>query len=187
MQSEKWLIQFQKFVIWSTWMKWTDQDNEIVYHYNDVTMSAMASQITSPVIVYSTVHPGADQRKHQSSASLTFVRRIHWWPVNSAHKGQITRKMFPFDDVIMFYEYHCLLMYQTAWICRNTFTEVYKPLSKRLASLWLAGQPVLIPLLKWRYFEEYHTEYFKLSYDKCQMHDNDKAVITLAEEIDFRS
>ena len=36
-------------------------------------MSAMASQITSLTIVYSTVYSGADQRKHQSSASLAFV------------------------------------------------------------------------------------------------------------------
>ena len=43
----------------------------------------------------------ADQRKHQSSASLDFVRRIHWWPMNSPHKGPVTRKMFPFDDVIV--------------------------------------------------------------------------------------
>ena len=44
---------------------------------------------------------GADQRKHQSSASLAFVRRIHRWPVNSPRKRPVTRKMFPFDDVIM--------------------------------------------------------------------------------------
>ena len=42
-----------------------------------------------------------DQRKHQSSASLAFVRGIHRWPVNSQHKWPVTRKMFPFDDVIM--------------------------------------------------------------------------------------
>ena len=71
------------------------------YHYNDVVMSAMESQITSLTIVYSTVYSGADQRKHQSSASLAFVRGIHRWPVNSPHKGPVTRKMFPFDDVIM--------------------------------------------------------------------------------------
>ena len=53
-------------------------------------------------IVYSTVYSGADHRKHQSSASLAFVRRIHRWPVNSPHKWPVTRKMFPFDDVIMF-------------------------------------------------------------------------------------
>ena len=50
-------------------------------HYNDVTMSAMESQITSLTVVYSTVYSGADQRKHQSSASLAFVRGIHRWPV----------------------------------------------------------------------------------------------------------
>ena len=64
-------------------------------------MSVIASQITSVSIVYSTVYPGADQRKHESSASLVFVRGIHRWPVNSPHKGPVTRKMFPFDDVIM--------------------------------------------------------------------------------------
>ena len=64
-------------------------------------MGAMASQITSLTIVYSTVDSGVDQRKHQSSASLAFVRRIHRWPVNSPHKWPVTRKMFPFDDVIM--------------------------------------------------------------------------------------
>ena len=57
----------------------------------------MVSQITSPP--YSTVYSGADQRKHQSSASLAFVRGIHRWPVNFPHKGPVTRKMFPFDDV----------------------------------------------------------------------------------------
>ena len=69
--------------------------------YNYVIMRAMASQITSLTIVYSTAYSGADQRKHQSSASLAFVRGIHRWPVNSPHKGPVTRKMFPFDDVIM--------------------------------------------------------------------------------------
>ena len=43
-------------------------------HYSDVIMSAMASQITSLTIVYSTLYLGADQRNHQSSASLAFVR-----------------------------------------------------------------------------------------------------------------
>ena len=39
-------------------------------HYGDVIMGAMASQITSHMIVCTTVNSGADQRKHQSSASL---------------------------------------------------------------------------------------------------------------------
>ena len=70
-------------------------------HYNNVIMSAMASQIISLTIIYSTVYSGADQRKHQSSVSLAFVWGIHPWPVNSPHKGPVTRKMFPFDDVII--------------------------------------------------------------------------------------
>ena len=64
-------------------------------------MAAMVSQMTSLMIVYSTVYSGTDQRKHQSSASLAFVRGIHRRPVNTPHKRPVTRKMFPFDDVIM--------------------------------------------------------------------------------------
>ena len=70
-------------------------------HYNDVIMSAMASQITSLAIGYSSVYSGEGQRKHRSSASLAFVRGIQQWPLNSPHKGPVTRKMFPFDDVVM--------------------------------------------------------------------------------------
>ena len=55
-------------------------------------MSEKASEITGVSIVYWTVCSGADQRKHQSSASLAF---------NSPQKGTVTLKMFPFDDVIM--------------------------------------------------------------------------------------
>ena len=75
-------------------------------HYDDVIMSAIASQITSLAIVYSTVYLGADQRKHESSASLAFVRGIHRGPVNSPQKWPVTRKMFPFDDVIMYNHRH---------------------------------------------------------------------------------
>ena len=70
-------------------------------HYGDVIMGAIASQITSLTIVYSTVYSDADQRKHQSAASLALVRGIHRGPVNSPHKWPVTRKMFPFDDFIM--------------------------------------------------------------------------------------
>ena len=70
-------------------------------HYSDVIISAMASQITNVSIVCSTVCSGADQRKYQSSASLVFLRGNHRWQVDSLHKEPVTRKMFPFDDVIM--------------------------------------------------------------------------------------
>ena len=61
--------------------------DKVVIHYSDVIMGAMATQITSLATLYSTVYLGAGQTKHQSSASLAFV---------------VTRKMLPFDDVIMF-------------------------------------------------------------------------------------
>ena len=82
----------------------------VINHYDDVIMGAIASQITSLTIVYSTLYSGADQSKHQSSASLAFVRGIHRGPVNSRHKWPVTRKMFPFDDVIMYVRLICLLV-----------------------------------------------------------------------------
>ena len=72
------------------------------HHYNDVIMSVIACY---PTTVYSAVYSGTDERKHQSSASLAFVWGIHRWPVNSSHKAPVTRKMFPFDDVIMWWHH----------------------------------------------------------------------------------
>ena len=75
--------------------------NKEIRHYIDVIIGTIASQITSLAIVYSTVYSGADQRKQQISASLAFVWGIHRGSVNSLHKWPVTRKMLPFDDVIM--------------------------------------------------------------------------------------
>ena len=83
-----------KIVYWNIWCRSASRT-----HYNDIIMSAMASQITNLTIVHSSVYSGAE--KNQSSASLAFVRGIHRWPVNSPHKGPVTRQMFPFGDVIM--------------------------------------------------------------------------------------
>ena len=81
---------------------WTVSMNEDQYavaklfiqklYYNDVIMGSMTTQIPAS--------RWFDQRKHQWSAPLTFVRGIHRWPVNSPHKGPVSRKMFSFDDVI---------------------------------------------------------------------------------------
>ena len=83
--------------------KWCNPHMTITgyFHYGDVIMMEMPYQITSLTIVYSTVYSGTDERKHQSSTSLAFVRGIHRSPVNSPHKGPVTLKMFPFDGVIM--------------------------------------------------------------------------------------
>ena len=70
---------------------------ELRWHHNE------ASQIPRLTIVYSAIYSGADERKHQSSASLAFVRGIYGGLVNCPHKGLVTRKMFPFDYIIMVY------------------------------------------------------------------------------------
>ena len=61
--------------------------------YSDVTISVMASRTTSVSIVYSNVCAIADQRKHQSSASLTFVRGVHRSMMKSPFKRPVTRKI----------------------------------------------------------------------------------------------
>ena len=92
-------------------------------HYNDVIMDSMASQITSLTIVYSAVYSGADQRKYQSSASLAFVREIHRGPANSPHKWPVTRKTFPFDDVIK-YLASCEVGFISS-LCKNCMSFIW--------------------------------------------------------------
>ena len=88
--------------------QWTMTTNSLLYpvnsemdHYSDVMMSAMATEITGVLIVCSAVCSGVDQRKYQSSMTLAFMRAIHQRPVDSPHKWPVTRKMFPFDEVIL--------------------------------------------------------------------------------------
>ena len=72
---------------------------------------------------------GADQSKRQSSASLAFVWGIHRWSVNSLRKGPVTRKIFPFDDVIMWYEQcgiEILVTRVTRWLTTIPNTLYYQ-------------------------------------------------------------
>ena len=75
----------------------------IWYHYNDVIMSApwRLKSLASRLFAQPFVQAQIRENKHQSSASLAFVRGIHRWPGNSPHKRPVRRQMFPFDDVIM--------------------------------------------------------------------------------------
>ena len=101
MQSHKILAGWKIIEKWAPYCRDT-RDWLAQNHYGDFIMGTIASQITSLTVVYSTVYSDAVQRKHQSSASLAFVWGIHRGPVNSPHKWPVTRKMFPFDEVIMF-------------------------------------------------------------------------------------
>ena len=88
-------VDLTNFAVWINF-KVQSTHHRFKFHYNDVIMGAMASQITNLMIVYWSVHSGADQRKHQRSTSLAFAWGIHRWPVNSQHKVPVKRNMFPF-------------------------------------------------------------------------------------------
>ena len=106
------------------------------FHYTDVIMGAMESQITGVSIVHSTVSSGADQGKHKSSTSLAFVWRSHRWPVHSPHKGPVTWKIFPFDDVIMRYlatviMYAWRMRMSLRWLSIFDFIEIIQKCSDK--------------------------------------------------------
>ena len=95
-------------------------------HYDDVIMSAIASQITSLTIVNSTVYPGADQRKHQSSASLAFVWGTHRNRWISHTKGQLRGK--------------CLHFMTSSWI-NVTYAPIQINWARNIASYSFSQQP----------------------------------------------
>ena len=128
-----------------------------VFHYNDVIMSSMASQIPSLMIVYSAVYSGADQRKHQSSTSLAFVRGIHRGPVNSTHKGPVMQKMFPFGDIIMWLLKHYL-------DCLIHGINCFLIFSCDQAALWMVFSVRLPHLFHYVPIIVYHHEIFRSFY-----------------------
>ena len=130
-----------------TWTQWSSKPR---FHHSDVIMSAMASQITRLTIVCSTVYSGADQRKHQSSASLTFVPGVHQWPVNSPHKGPVTH-----ENVSILWRHHVFIQVSTTektngnwqmltklrvlrneFICRGFFNTNRHPQHRRFWALF---------------------------------------------------
>ena len=131
-------------------------------HYTDVIMGTMASQITSGTIVYSTVYSGADRRKHQSSASLAFVWVIHRWPVNSPHKWPVTRKMFPFDDVIK-----CSQCVDGVVPRRHNLTITKKPASKMTQAALVWKMKVFV--IRLPYFFKIHRTNLEILYKKVNI------------------
>ena len=114
-------------------------------HYCDAIMGTVASQITSLTIVYAAVYSYADQSKHQSSASLAFVWGIHRRPMNSPHKWPVTRKMVPFDDVIMSHGQHGESKHCQPHCFQGSFQFLYAPsqwettLQCNVVSHWLGA------------------------------------------------
>ena len=115
------------------------------YHYIDVIISVMASQIASVAIVGWNVESGIGQRRHQSSVSLAFVRWILRWPVHSPHKGPVPQKRVPFDDAIIIVNIKQRLFECIAkWEPFVKFNQLSVFLSTRLFVIqgwWHAGMP----------------------------------------------
>ena len=98
--------------------------------------------------------------KHQSSASLTFVRGIHRWAVNSPHKGPVTSKTFQFDDTIMnpiitstsqwtYSMIFCDMIFRISIYLNFKFTGTH---SERCSLLgWNAGMWLAIALHRYKY------------------------------------
>ena len=152
----------ETLVIWNT--------KQSTLHYDDVIMTMLASQITSLTVVYSIVYSGVNQRKHQSSASLAFVQEIHRGPVNFPHKWPVTRKMFPFDDVVMkiMWIFHGMLcFYYNNTNCRavqssdrwqmgsHNLIELMYIIHTALSSKWVLKGPILLPsnIARWHCYE----------------------------------
>ena len=73
----------------------------LMHHYYDVIMGAIASQITSLAVVYSTVYSAQIKENIKAPRHWPLCGEFYRRPVNSPHKWPVTRKMFPFDDFIM--------------------------------------------------------------------------------------
>ena len=120
-------------------------------HYSDVRMGAIASQITSLTIVYSIVYLSADQRKHQCSALLAFLRGIHRRIL--AHMASNAEKMFPFDDVIM-----CYSQYYDGWLSNSGSLCKFNTSPKSFTRKWNRNlvKPTFIfnhdDVIKWKHF-----------------------------------
>ena len=144
-------------------------------------MGTIASQITSLTIVYSIVYSDADHRKHQSSASLAFVRWIHRGPVNSPHKWPVTRNMFPFDDVIMSLgnckRQYSTLSHQIDYTCVKTYKQ-------HIVMLWWPKTALCdkTPWC-WRKSPLHLSESWKTSIRILNIHYTDVIMTTMASQI----
>ena len=126
----------------------------LITHYSDVTMGAIASQITSLTTVYSTVYSEQVKEIHQSSASLAFVWGIQREPANS-------RKMFPFDDVIMGHKAGC----KADWGIETRRPKMWMPLMLSLTALhaiyiWGNTTSILKNIYIYHLISEYCKNYF---------------------------
>ena len=121
---------------------------EIFFHYNDVVMNAMVSQITGVSIICSTVGLGADQRKHQSSASLTLFEGnspvTDEFPAQKASNAENVSIWWRHhsNTAIWFYDAQYILGKFESHITINVIYTVLKTFSIFPHTNWLHSGPV---------------------------------------------
>ena len=134
-------------------------------HCNDFRIGAMASQITGVSIVWSTVCSGAEQQQQQQKIKAP----RHWGEsMDSNNKGPVTRRMLPFDDVIMVITvpadvvqnlsclHHNISAYR--WFCvtlldLTTSSQVADMSSRNITTLrLLVHQIAILMCLKWAWW-----------------------------------
>ena len=110
-------------------------------HYNDVIMSVFGASYHQPHGCSLKCAFGRRSTKTQKLRVTGLVREIHRWPVNSRHKGPVTRKMFPFDDVIMGSVESSMLQWHS-YLCTYRFL-FHRSASNVILSLhvakWISG------------------------------------------------
>ena len=121
-------------------------------HYNDVIMTMMASQITSLTIVYSTIYSNADQRKHQKLCVTGLCAGNSLGPVNSPHKGPVTRKMFPLDDVIMESSICRQHIFKKMYFVTHWTHGKFGEILIKMQIFWLKQMHLKMSSTKWRPF-----------------------------------
>ena len=78
--------------------------------------------------------------QHQTPASLAFVRGIHRGPGKSPHKWPVTRKQFPFDDVIIQILIHGRMFFVLKRVWGREITKRYSSHTVRFCFLASMGE-----------------------------------------------
>ena len=115
-------------------------------------MSAMASGITDVSVVCSPICSREDQRKHQSSASLAFIRGIHRWPVDSLYKWPPMRSCFHLMTLSWFSETAKLVLrWFSIFSSPNLFYEMISDFAESVKQLLMKFQMRQIDVLPGTY------------------------------------
>ena len=72
-----------------------------MWHHSDVTMSDGVPNHQCPDCLFNRLFGRRSNKSSKLRVTALVVRRIHRWPVDSPHKGLVTRKMFLFYDVMV--------------------------------------------------------------------------------------